>query len=112
MTNNLSTELYVQAHARQAQSQGVPFIVLHKGDPSSGTLIVKINLLNGTARVLVEARFDGERVWTPALPADPMPERDADAYMSRQSDIDPDAWLIEIEDKQARLFFPGKVVVL
>jgi hypothetical protein len=32
--------------------------------------------------------------------------------MARQADIDPDAWLIEIEDKQGRIWFPGKVVVL
>jgi hypothetical protein len=112
MSDRLSTDLYVSAHARQAQRENVPMTVIRKGDPSSGSLILKIYLLNGMARVLIEARYEDNRVWTPALPQDPMPEREADAYMARQSEVDPDAWLIEIEDKQGRIWFPGKVVSL
>jgi hypothetical protein len=41
-----------------------------------------------------------------------MTESIADAYLKHQASIDPDAWLIEIEDKQGRVWFPGKVVVL
>jgi hypothetical protein len=108
----LSTDLYVSATIRSAAREAIPITVLRRGDPSSGTLILKINLLNGTARVLIEARYDDARVWTPAMPTDPMNEKDADAYLSRQETVDPDAWLIEIEDKQGRLWFPGKVVSL
>ena len=108
----LATDLYVSAHIRTAAREGVPMTVVRKGDPSSGSLILKINLLNGTARVLIEARFDEERVWTPATRTDPMDEREAEAYMARQAEVDPDAWLIEIEDKKGRVWFPGKVVAL
>ena len=73
---------------------------------------MKINLLDRTARVLIEARYDENRVWTPATQTDPMPEADADAYMARQAEVDPDAWLIEIEDRQGRVWFPGKVMAL
>jgi hypothetical protein len=108
----LATDLYVSAHTRLAAREGVPMTVTRRGDPSSGSLILKINLLNGTARVLIEARYQEDRVWTPALPEDPMREADADAYLIHQAEIDPDAWLIEIEDKQGRIWFPGKVVSL
>lgn len=108
----LATDLYVSAHIRTAMRDGVPMTVVRRGDPSSGALILKINLLNGTARILIEARYHEERVWTPATHTDPMPEADAEAYLARQSEIDPDAWLIEIEDKQGRIWFPGKVVIL
>ena len=106
----LATDLYVSAHIRQAARENVPMMVIRRGDPSSGTIILKINLLNGMARVLIEVRDDEARVWTPATNTDPMPDRDADAYLSRQAEIDPDAWLIEIEDKKGRVWFPGKVV--
>ena len=112
MRDDLSTELFVSATIRSAAMQAVPITVLRRGDPSSGTLILKINLLNGTARVLIEARFNDARVWTPATPTDPMHEKDADAYLARQHDVDPDAWLIEIEDKKGRIWFPGKTVSL
>jgi len=108
----LATDLYVAAHIRQAARENVPMIVIRRGDLSSGSIILKINLLNGTARVLIEVRYDEARVWTPATNTDPMSEPDADAYLSRQADIDPDAWLIEIEDKQGRIWFPGKVVAV
>jgi hypothetical protein len=107
----LATDLYVAAHIRQAARDNVPMTVIRRGDASSGSLILKINLLNGAARVLIEARYDDARVWTPATHSDPMTERDADEYLARQAKIDPDVWLIEIEDKQGRIWFPGKVVV-
>ena len=110
--SRLATDLYVSAHIRMAAREAVPMTVVRRGDPSSGSLILKINLLNGTARVLIEARYDDARVWTPAIHADPMPEGEADAYMQRQAEVDPDAWLIEIEDKQGRVWFPGKVINL
>ena len=91
--NRLATDLFVSAHIRAASRDNVPMMVLRKGDPSSGSLILKINLLNGTARVLIEARYDGNRVWTPATHTDPMQEADADAYLAQQARTDPDAWL-------------------
>ncbi len=103
------SDLFVTAHVRQAAREGIPIVVLRKGDPTVGTLILKINLLNGTARVLIEARYGDNRIWTPATSVDPMPEADADAYLARQGNIDPDAWIIEIEDKKGRLWFPGKI---
>jgi len=112
MSERLSTDLLVSAVIRSAAQTSIPITVLRRGDPSSGTLILKINLLNGTARILIEARYDDARVWTPATPTDPMNEKEADAYLARQHDVDPDAWLIEIEDKQGRIWFPGKTVIL
>lgn len=108
----ISTDMYVSAARRTASREGIPITVMRRGDPSSGTMILKINLLNGTARVLIEARYNDASVWTPATPKDPISERDADAYMARQSAIDPDAWLIEIEDKAGRIWFSGDVVSL
>jgi hypothetical protein len=102
--------LFVSAVTRSAARDGVPVTVTHRGDPNSGTMILKINLLNGTARVLTEIRCDDERVWAPATNEDPMPEAAAEAYLARQAGIDPDVWLIEIEDKKGRLWFPGKVM--
>jgi hypothetical protein len=108
--DRLSTDLLVSAATRLAEKEGVPVTVVHRGDPNSGTLILKINLLNGTARVLTEVRDGDNRVWTPATSTDPVSDAAAEAYLSRQADIDPDVWLIEIEDKKGRVWFPGKIV--
>ena len=104
-----ATDLLVSATIHIAAREGVPITVIHRGDPSSGTLILKINLLNGTARVLVEARYGDTRIWTPATLSDLMSDSAAEAYLSRQAGTDPDVWLIEIEDKKGRIWFPGKI---
>jgi hypothetical protein len=106
----LPTDLMINAYIRIAAREGVPITVRRRGDNSSGTIILKIALLNGTARVLTQVRYDDELVWNPVSRTDPMPEADADKYLDRQAEIDPDSWLMEIEDKQGRHWFPGRVV--
>jgi len=103
----ISTDIYVSATIRTAAKEGVPITVIRRGDLSSGSIILKINLLNGTARVLIEARYSDAGMWIPATASEIVEEGEADAYMNRQADIDPDAWLIEIEDKKGRIWFSG-----
>lgn len=111
MMDGLSTEMLISAQRRVAASQGIPMTVVRKGYGSVGSILLKINTLNGSARILSQVRIDEELVWTPVGPADPMPDRDADAYLAKQGTIDPDLWIVEIEDKQGRHWFPGKIVI-
>ncbi|MEJ0063766.1 MAG: DUF1491 family protein [Alphaproteobacteria bacterium] len=106
----LPAELVVSAHIRLAAQQGVPIVVVRKGDPQGGAILLKINRLDGTAHLLTQVRADSELVWSPLQALDPMPEADADSLMRRQGEFDPDLWLIEIEDRQGRHWFPGKRV--
>lgn len=106
----LTTELMVNAYIRIAAKEGVPITVIRHGYGTSGTIILKINRLDGTARVLTQIRTGDELAWSPAGRCDPMPEKDADAYLESQARIDPDSWLLEIEDRQGRAWFPGKVM--
>lgn len=111
MSNDrLPTDMMINACIRTAARDGVPITVVRRGDSSIGTIILKINRLDGTASVLTQAHYDDELVWNPVSRADPMSEADADRYLDRQREIDPDSWLIEIEDRQGRHWFPGRVV--
>src|ERR1700743_2907850 len=101
----LATELMINAQIRLAAREGIPITVLRHGDNSSGTIILKINRLDGTARVLTQGIYEEELVWTPGSRTDPMSEADADRYLEKQVRIDPDSWLLEIEDKQGRHWF-------
>jgi hypothetical protein len=105
----LPLDLLINAQIRTAASQGVPIVVRRRGDASNGTIVLKINRLDGTARVLTQVRYDDELVWCPVSRTDPMSEAEADRYLDKQADIDPDSWLLEIEDKQGRHWFPGDV---
>ncbi len=113
MTNDrLPTEFTVMAQMRTTALEGVPLMIRRRGDRTSGVIVLKINRLDGTARVLTQVCYGDEYVWTPVSSNDPMPDSDAEKYLERQLDIDPDSWILEIEDKQGRHWFPGKVVNL
>lgn len=111
MMDDLPTEFLINAQRRIAAQEGVPLTVVRRGYSSVGTILLKINRLDGTARVLTRVRYNDELVWSPVSKTDPMDEKDAEAYLQRQAGIDPDLWIIEIEDKQGRHWFPGKVLV-
>ena len=106
----LPTDMMVNAQIRIAARAGVPITIVRRGDNAIGTIILKINRLDGTAHVLAQARFEDELVWNPVSRKDPMPEVEAEKYLARQAEIDPDSWLIEIEDRQGRLWFPGRII--
>ncbi|MDD3288646.1 MAG: DUF1491 family protein [Alphaproteobacteria bacterium] len=110
MNDGLPTDLMVNAQIRVAYKEGVTIVVSKRGDNSSGTIILKINKLDGTARVLTQVRYNDELVWCPISKTDPMPESDADRYLEQQAKFDTDCWIIEIEDKQGRIWFPGRVI--
>lgn len=107
----LSTELWVQAHLRRCNAEGRFAAVLHKGDLWGGAVIVKLNLLDGTSKVLTQTRdMDGRVAWLAAQQGALLAEADASAYIERQVKRDPDLWVIEVEDKQGRNPFEGKVL--
>lgn len=110
MDDRLPTGLWVMAHVRAADAQGVPMVVARKGDPGRGTVLLKINRLNGLFDILVQTRRDEELVWSRPLGPDPMDETAADTYIARQVKYDPDLWVVEVEDRQGRPWFEGRVV--
>lgn len=109
-SDRLPVDLVINATIRTAAKEGVPITIVKKGDRSSGSIVLKINRLDGTAHLWSQVRMDEELVWCPLGATDPLPEPEADQLMHKQAAFDPDLWLIEIEDKQARPWFAGKRV--
>lgn len=110
MSDKLVTSLWVSALIRRAEVGGAFATVARRGDETAGAVLVKVyDPLERTARLYAEALAgpDGERRWMQPRPA--ASESDLDAYARRQSDIDPDLWVVEIEDRQARPFLTEPV---
>ena len=105
----LSTDLWAAALIRRAEQSGAFAVVARKGDPRAGAVLVKLlNRREGWTRLYAEAvRGDGERVWM--QPAASEVEADLDAYIERSRRIDPDLWVIEIDDVQGRHFLTEPV---
>jgi hypothetical protein len=105
----LSTDLWVSALMRRAEQGGAFAVVVRKGDARAGAVLVKlINRREAWTRLYAEAvRGDGERVWM--RPAGSESEADIDAYVARSLKIDPDLWVVEIDDNQGRHFLTEAV---
>jgi hypothetical protein len=108
-TDILPVEFLINAQTRLAAQDGVPITVRRRGD-EAGTILLKINRLDGTADILTQARVDDKRAWNPAKPDGPMSEADAEGYLARQAEFDPDMWILEIEDRRGRHWFPGRIL--
>ena len=105
----LSTDIWVGALIRRAEIGGAFAVVVRKGDPRAGAVLVKVlNRSDGTARLYSEAtRGDGDRIWMQPTPSDQ--EADLDRYIERAARIDPDIWVVEIEDNEGRHFLTEPV---
>ncbi len=105
----LSTDIWVSALIRRAELGGAFAAVLRKGDPKAGAVIVKVvNRAEDATRLYVEAvRSDGDRVWM--HPAASRQEQDLDLYVERAVRIDPDLWVVEIDDQKGRHFLTEPV---
>jgi hypothetical protein len=107
----LSTDLWVGALIRRAELGGAFAVVARKGDPKAGAVLVKtINRRDGVSHLYCEAfRGDGEAVWM--QPTASQEEPDLDRYIERAAHIDPDLWVVEIEDKDGRHFLTEPVEI-
>lgn len=106
----LSAGFWVAAYLRRLGVHGVFAAIVRRGAAEGGAIYVKVNRLDGTAQVYAPATaFDGdpdERVWHSVFGEAPVAEERAQDYLARELRIDPDAWIVEIEDRQGRHLLP------
>ena len=111
MDGRIPTEMWVKAHIRRCFADGIPVTVARKGEVTGGMVLLKLNMLEAGCRVLTQARdLDGKLGWLPALEGRTASEDEADAYIARAIERDPDLWVVEIEDRAGRHPFEGKVL--
>lgn len=106
----LKTSIFAASIIRRATGAGAYAAVARRGHEEGGVILVKVNLLNGTAFVLTPMPGpDGQRRWLRGTGPNPVPDAEAEAYLSRQIARDPDCWAIEVEDRHGRWFFEEEV---
>lgn len=103
MPPRLRSDIWVSAFLRRCMVDGLFGAVVRKGAPEAGAVHVLVNHLDGTCHLFGPAPGpafgdDGERRWNmevkpPATPAE------AEALLARKARIDPDFWVVEIEDR-------------
>ena len=112
MEARLKSWIWVKALIRRCDLAAIPIAVVARGDGDAGAILLKLN--GGVAEgcsVLTQARGqDGELLWMRATGPVPVAEADADAYIGRQRQRDPDIWVVEIEHREAGNVVDGRVV--
>lgn len=106
----LKAGIFVRALIRRAEVAGAAAYVVKKGSEEAGAVLLKIAPLDGSCVVLSQARRgEGELVWVKPL-GDKIDEAAASTWFEKQIRYDPDLWIVEIEDREARAFVDEPVV--
>ena len=105
----VKSEIWVRAYLRRCQSEGVPIVIVRRGDEAAGAIFICVDRLDGTVSLYGPApagltESESGRRWVRCLGQHPVSEADAGLYLARQREFDPDLWIIEIEDRGGRHF--------
>lgn len=106
MTPRLKTEFWVQATLRRCLNG----VVLRRGDADAGGVIAVLRGRQGLAVFSRVTDAEGEPAWLRAIGPEPLGEAEADAYVARQTQRDPDLWVIEVEAADLVPPFEGRVL--
>lgn len=101
MTGRLTSDVWVSAYLTRLRLLDIPVFVTRRGDATAGSVLVKLNTLNGHAQAF-QRQFDlmsGEREWIVLAEGE---EAQVDASLAKQAGFDPDLWIIEVEDRDGR----------
>ena len=106
----LKSSIWVAAYLRRCQTQGIFGAVRRRGAEEAGAVFVKVALLDGKAMLYVPAPqtvYDDsrpvERIFMSTSP-EPVPEQSVEERLVRELRFDPDAWIVETEDRAGRHF--------
>ncbi len=103
LDDRVPTHLLVGAGIARCNAEGVPVAVRFKGERMSGVLLVKIDRFRVGCRLRLQQRdLDGALGWASPLAEETVSEADAEAYIARARDRDPDLWVVEVEDPTGR----------
>ncbi|MFK7879328.1 DUF1491 family protein [Roseobacter sp.] len=97
----LTARFWIDAYLARLRIENIPAFIVAHGDDTAGTVLVKVNRLNGQA-TLYQRHYDlleDTQSWGVLTEGD---EQDVDGNITRQQGFDPDLWVVEVEDKEGR----------
>lgn len=106
----LRSDIFVAALIRTAEAQGAVAMLRRRGSSESGSLIIKIDRLDGRTALLgpapqVEALPQGvDRMFARLHATEWLDPIDAEERLKREIAFDSDVWIVEIEDRGGRPF--------
>ncbi|GBQ37363.1 DUF1491 family protein [Acidocella aminolytica] len=102
--------IWVSAALRLGMKDNKPGVVVRKGDPDAGGVLVKLYGRSGCVVLSQFRDIEGDLAWMRSTGRDPVPEQAADDYIARQTRFDPDLWVLEFDAADYLPPFEGKIV--
>ncbi len=103
MEPRIKPSIWIKALLRRLNMELIPAVIVRSGDPDGGAIYLKVNRFAHGCQVFSRSYGQGgERIWAPATGEAPVDEQQADQYLSRQTNFDPDCWIMEIEDPNSK----------
>lgn len=106
----LKSSIWVAAYLRRCEIEGAFGAVRRRGAEEAGAVFVKVSRMDGTATLYAPApqtEYDEsrpiDRVFVPTT-REPVAEPSIEERLTKELRFDPDAWIVEIEDRQGRHF--------
>ena len=104
----VTSQLWVGALIRRAQSAGAFVTVLHKGNAEAGAVYVVVNDRSANVTLYgpaLQGSYDeGPQDRKFEILLENSAEQDVQERIERERNFDPDLWAIEIEDRGGRSF--------
>ena len=111
MDDYLKSHLVVESASIFARENGIPVFIIKKGDPDSGIIYVKIDTLDGNFVLLrrnlnyVIEKDKSFIEYVNLFPNQKVNNCEVNNKIKSEILIDPDCWIVEIEDKNGRNYF-------
>jgi hypothetical protein len=106
----------VAAYLRRCNQEGAFAAVRRRGAEEAGAIFIKLNRLDGTAELFgpaPQSAFDQahpvDRAFSRCLKQQPALEAAIEERIVREIRFDPDAWILEVEDRAGRHFLENVV---
>jgi hypothetical protein len=106
----LRSDIFAAALIRRAETQGAVAMLRRRGAAEAGALFIKLDRLDGRAAIYGPAPQsedlpDGvDRLFAKVHAGDWLDPQDAESRLKREIMFDPDLWIVEIEDRDGRVF--------
>jgi len=106
----LRSDIFAAALIRRAEAQGAVAMLRRRGAAAAGALFITLDRLDGRAAVFgpapqSEALPDGvDRLFSKVHADEFVDPAEAEARLKREIIFDPDLWIVEIEDRDGRVF--------
>ena len=101
----------IAAYLRRCNLEGAFAAVRRRGAEEAGAIFIKLNRLDGTAELFgpaPQSAFDqvlpADRAFSPCIKEQPVADAKVEDRIARELRFDPDAWVLEVEDRAGRHF--------